>query len=409
MRPDHARGLVEHLFRHSAGPITAALCRNLGPSRIDIAEECLQDAMLQALRVWPHEGLPDNPRGWLYRVARNRAVDLVRRDDVLRDKLPLLVDGAPADGFRGDDELALMFLCCHPGLPAASRVALTLKVVGGLSVDEIATALLSKPATVAQRIVRAKQWMRANAAPFEVPPPERLESRVDSLLSVLYLMFNAGYEASDGDTAVRRELCAESIRLCRLLVADPRTDLPKVRALLALMLLHASRLHARTDDAGDLLLLSDQDRRSWDHAMIAEGVRTFADSCTGDARSVYHVEAAIAACHAAASDATHTDWSRIVSLYDELLAIRPSPVAALNRAIATAMTDRLDEALTWLEELRDEPALAEYHLLPAALGALYLRSGDRESAAHHYREALSRRCSEPERRFLHRQLDLCTA
>ncbi|MGH3758681.1 RNA polymerase sigma factor [Actinophytocola sp.] len=395
-----SRQLVEQLFRHSAGRIVATLARVLGPARLDVAEEAVQEALLRALQRWPYSGVPDNPAGWLFQVARNSALDRVRHDDVVRARLPLLLPPERMDEPGTDDELALMFLCCHPGLPVASQVVLTLRTVGGLGVGEIGAALLTRPATVAQRLVRAKRWLRDNDSLLDVDP-----SRVDSVLAVLYLLFNAGYDAVEGDSAVRGELCGEAIRLCRLLRADRRTDLPRTRALLALMLLQGSRLRARTDPDGDVLLLSDQDRTRWDQGMIAEGTRTFASSCTGDERSAFHVEAAIALCHAMAPDVERTDWARVVTLYDDLLVLRPSPVAALNRAIAAAMVGDVDHRE--FERLEREPALRDYHLLPAALGALWLRAGEPETAAAYYRTALTKQTSAPTRRFLERQLDRC--
>ena len=295
-----------------------------------------------------------------------------------------------------------MFLCCHPRLPLASQVALTLKTVGGLGVDEIAAALLARPATVAQRLVRAKRWLRSAAASVvEVPAADVIGVRLDAVVAVLYLLFNAGYDAPAGEQAVRRELCHEAIRLCRVLVADPRTDRPRVRALLALMLLHGSRLAARVDDRGDILLLDDQDRALWDERMIAEGVRVFGTACAGDESSPFHTEAAIALCHVA----PETDWELVVRLYDELLEVKPSPVVKLNRAVAAAMAGGLDPAE--LRRLRDEPALRDYPLLPAALGALWLRAGEPAMAADCYAEALSKPCSAPTRRFLERQLARC--
>jgi RNA polymerase sigma-70 factor (ECF subfamily) len=354
--------VVEQLFRHTSGRIVATLARTLGPARLDLAEEAVQEALLRELQRWPYTGVPDNPAGWLFHVARNTALDRVRHDEVARAKLPLLALPARADLPGTDDELALMFLCCHPGLPIASQVALTLKTVGGLGVDEIAAALLTQPATIAQRLVRTKRWLRDNPVPLEVD-----QSRVDSVLAVLYLLFDAGYDAVEGDNAVRGELCGEAIRLCRLLRADDRTDLPRTRALLALMLLQGSRLGARTDPRGDILLLADQDRSRWDRGMIAEGTRLFGSSCTGDERSAFHVEAAIAA----------------------------------------AMAGDLDQRE--LERLEHEPALRDYHLLPATLGALWLRAGRPDAAADYYRAALTKRISAPTRRFLERQLDRCVS
>jgi RNA polymerase sigma-70 factor, ECF subfamily len=398
---DQPGRVVEQLFRHSAGQLTATLARALGPARLELAEEAVQEAMVRALQRWPFAGIPGNPRGWLYQVARNTALDLVRHDAVVRAKLPLLYEPESTTAAGGDDELALMLLCCHPDLPQVSQVALTLKTVGGLGQGEIATALLTQPATVAQRLVRAKRWLREHAEQIEVPGADQVEARVDSVLAVLYLLFSAGYDAVEGDNAVRAELCAESIRLCRLLLADQRTDLPRARALLALMLLQGSRLKARTDDRGDVLLLADQDRSRWDQAMVAEGIQVFDSSLGGDTRSAFHIEAAIALCHTIEP----TDWARVVALYDDLLAIRPSPVAALNRAIAAAMVSGLDPAE--LSRLEKDPALRDYHLMPAALGGLWLRAGQPEIAAGYYREALTKRCSTPTQRFLERQLTRC--
>jgi RNA polymerase sigma-70 factor (ECF subfamily) len=389
-----AAGLVERLFRESTGPILASLTRALGPERLDLAEDCLADAIEQALRVWPVSGLPANPRGWLYRVARNRALDVVRRERTLRAKLPSL---AEAGEEAGDGELALMFLCCHPALPRTSQVALTLKVVGGLGVPEIAAALLAKEATVAQRLVRAKKWFRESGEPIELPEP--LPSRLDSVLDVLYLLFNEGYQATTGELVVRRELCAEAIRLTRLLAADVRTDLPRVGALLALQLLQASRLPAREE----LLLIDDQDRTRWDTALVREGAERFERSCTGPDLSAFHVEAAIALCHTAETP----DRPRILALYDDLLAVRPSAVVRLNRAIALAMVDGPRAGVAELDRLADEPSLAGHLPLPAALGALHLRAGDPAEAARHFRRALTLPCSGPQRRFLEQRLAAC--
>jgi RNA polymerase sigma-70 factor (ECF subfamily) len=387
-------GVVERLFRHSTGPVLATLTRALGPERLDLAEDCLADALELALRVWPVSGVPANPRGWLFRVARNRALDVVRREKTLRAKLPLLAEDAPE---ADDGELALMFLCCHPALPRASQVALTLKIVGGLGVREIATALLAKESAVSQRLVRAKKWFRESGEAVEVP--EALEARLDGVLDVLYLLFNEGYQATTGELVVRRELCAEAIRLTRLLTADSRTDLPRVRALLALQLLQASRLPARDE----LLLIDEQDQSKWDTALVREGTEVFERSCTGPELSAFHVEAAIALCHTVSPP----DWRRILALYDDLLVVRPSAVVRLNRAIALAAVDGPRVGIAELDRLSGEPLLAGHLPLPAALGALHLRAGDPADAARHYREALRLPCSEPQRRFLEQRLAGC--
>lgn len=385
-------GVVERVFRQSTGPVLATLTRAFGPDRLDLAEDCLADALELALRVWPVSGVPSNPHGWLFRVARNRALDVVRREKTLRAKLPLLTGDIPE---ADDGELALMFLCCHPALPRASQVALTLKIVGGLGVREIATALLAKEPAVAQRLVRAKKWFRESGEAVEVPAA--LESRLDGVLDVLYLLFNEGYQATTGELVVRRELCAEAIRLTRLLVADVRTGLPRAGALLALQLLQASRLAARDE----LLPIGDQDRTRWDTALVREGAQVFERSCTGPELSAFHVEAAIALCHTAPVP----DRRRILSLYDDLLLVRPSAVVRLNRAIALAEVHGPRAGIAELEPLSAE--LAGHLPLPAALGALYLRAGEHAVAAAHYRRALALPCSEPQRRFLRRRLAAC--
>jgi RNA polymerase sigma-70 factor, ECF subfamily len=391
--------VVEQLFRRSAGRITATLVRVLGPGHLDLAEEAVQEALLHALRRWPFTGVPENPAGWLFTVARNHVLAAMRHDKVVQAQLPVLASSDAVVELPpvGDDELALMFLCCHPRLPLVSQVALTLKIVGGLGVDEIAAALFARPSAVAQRLVRAKRLLRN-----EVLSTDAVGGRLDAVLAVLYLLFTAGYDAPAGAQAVRRELCHEAIRLCRVLVADSRTDEPRVRALLALMLLHGSRLAARVDDSGDILLLADQDRSLWDEEMISEGVRVFDTACVGHTSSPFHTEAAIALCHVL----PETDWDLVVRLYDELLAVKPSPVVALNRAVAAAMASGLDPAE--LRRLRHEPVLRGYHLLPAALGALWLQAGDPATAADCYREALSKPCSAPTRRFLEQQLTRCS-
>ncbi|HYM04491.1 MAG TPA: sigma-70 family RNA polymerase sigma factor [Stellaceae bacterium] len=409
----HLDGLVDHLFRHASGQMVAAVARLVGPNRLDLAEEVVQDALLRALQTWPFSGVPDNPRGWLFQVARNRALDILRRETVLRGKLQwsdALVDLMPHAEARtghsvGDEELAMMFMCCHPALPEAARVALTLKLVGGFSVDEIADAFLAQSAAIAQRLVRAKRQIRDESIPLEIPADGELHERVSSVLDVLYLLFNEGYGAHGGDNLTRADLCGEAIRLARLVAENPHTDRPAAHALLALMLLQASRLPARTDEVGDLLLLADQDRARWDRASISEGMAHLDRAAAGTELTPYHIEAAIAACHATARDAASTDWPYVLRLYDELLRLKPSPVVALNRAVALAMVAGPAAGIAALSALRADAAMDAYHLLPSVLAGLELRAGDRDAAAEHYREALAFRCSAPERRFMQKQLD----
>ena len=311
------------------------------------------------------------------------------------------------DDALGDDELAMMFMCCHPSLPHAGRVALTLKTVGGFGVGEIAAAFLAEPDAIAQRLVRAKRQIREQEIAIEIPRSHELGARLDSVLDVLYLLFNEGYAAHGGENLVRADLCGEAIRLAGILARNAATDLPAVHALLALMLLQASRLPARVDEAGDLLLLSEQDRARWDHGLIAEGLDHLERAASGSEVTPYHVEAAIAAVHAVARDEASTDWAGIVRLYDDLRALKPSPVVALNHAIALAMTEGPAAGIAAIEHIQTDPALARYYLLPAALGGLWLKEGNPARAAQHYREALTQPCSAPERRFLEKQLARC--
>jgi RNA polymerase sigma-70 factor (ECF subfamily) len=299
----------------------------------------------------------------------------------------------------------MIFLCCHPSLPPAARLALTLKTVGGFGVDEIAAALLSRRGAVAQQLVRAKRRIRRDGLRLELPAPDALAGRLDSVLAAVYLLFTEGHRAHRGERLVRAALCSEAIRLGRILAAAEPTDVPAAHALLALMLLQASRLPARVDGAGDLVLLEEQDRSRWDRSAIREGFAHLERAAAGSVVTAYHVEAAIAACHAATVDGAPTDWPRVLALYDELLALAPSPVVALNRAVALAMVRGPRAGIRALRALGREPALARYHLLPAALGALWLRAGEPGRAGRCYREALRRAGSEPERRFLARRLE----
>jgi RNA polymerase sigma factor (sigma-70 family) len=410
--PSDVDALVEHLFRHGAGQMVSRLACWLGSARLDLAEEAVQDALVRALETWPFGDVPAEPRAWLFQVARHRAIDLIRHDASLRGKLDPLTDHPSLeadvrDATLGDDELAMMFMSCHPLLPHAGRIALTLKTVGGFGVGEIAAAFLAEPGAIAQRLVRAKRQIREQEIAIEIPRPDKLGARLESVLGVLYLLFNQGYAAHGGENLLRAELCGEAIRLAGILARNPATDLPAVHALQALMLLQASRLPARADDAGDLLLLSEQDRGLWDQELIAEGLDHLERAASGGEVTPYHVEAAIAAAHALARDETSTDWAGIVRLYDDLLALKPSPVVALNRAIALAMAEGPAAGIVAIECIESDPALARYYLLPAVLGDLWLRCDDPARAAQHYREALTRLCSAPERRFLEKQLARC--
>ena len=415
-KPDTG-GLLEHLFRHQSGRVVAHLARVLGPARLDLAEESMQEAMLRALQLWPYQGVPDNAAGWLYRVAHNAAIDAIRRGKFLEQNTGALVaeltrssgtgDDADFETQLRDDELRMIFMCCHPANGRDSRVALSLKTVGGFSVREIARAFLADDAAIAQRLVRAKRQIREQELTLDMPRGADLETRLDSALETIYFIFNEGYSAHEGEDLIRQDLCFEALRLGRLLAASSIVA-PRVHALVAVMAFQAARLPARIDEGGDLILLEDQDRARWDQGLIAMGFHYFDLSMAGDQVSEYHAQAAIAATHARAESLQAVDWTVIVELYDQLLAISgASPVVALNRAVAVAKVHGAAEGLAAIAELSGNPQLRDYYLLLAVRGHLLLELERREEAAACLRAALDCRCSEPERRFLRRKLEQC--
>jgi RNA polymerase sigma-70 factor (ECF subfamily) len=396
-----SRALVDHLFRREAGKIVAALTRSFGSSHLETAEEAVQDAMIKALQVWPFRGIPENPSAWLTLVARNSALDRLRRDARCRfgDVPDMIAPVHPS--LELDDQLALIFLCCHPGLSQDSQLVLTLKSVCGFSVREIARAMLSQETAIAQRLVRAKRQIRDERIQFEIPPERELARRVDSVLRVVYLLFNEGYSASEGDNLLRADLCEEAVRLATLIAGNASTGRPESHALLALLLFQSARCHTRTAEDGRLLPLDEQDRRLWDSRLIALGVKRLDLASRGGTLSRYHVEAEIASIHATTEP---TDWPRIRDLYDTLYEMEPSPVIALNRAVALARVEGPQRGLDALKAIEDHPMLRQYHLLPAVMAQLWQQAGDPRQAEQYYRKSLERPCSAPERSFLERRL-----
>src|SRR5579859_775418 len=405
--------LLDHLFRHEAGRITASLCSIFGLNHLDLAEEVVQDALLQALRTWPFRGVPDNPAAWLMQTARNQALDRIRRQANLRRKQPeierrLSFPPPPlVPDEVADEQLAMIFACCHPALAPENRVALTLKTVCGFSAAEIARAFLTPEPTVAQRLVRAKTRIIESEIELTLPPPTEIAARLDSVLQVVYLLFNEGYAARAGEDLVRHDLCVEALRLGQLLADRPDTGTPKAHALLALMYLQASRFATRVDDTGRLLLLSEQDRSQWDRRLIYAGLRRIGRASAGDELSEYHIQAGIAAVHAVAETYEQTDWPKLLFMYDQLLTVAPSPVVELNRAVVLAKVQGPLAGLDALAPLRRDPKLRDYGPLHATVADLLLQLGRKEDAAEVYRAALAAPCSEPERRFLERRLGEC--
>lgn len=403
----HARATAETVYRAESRRVFATLVRLLGD--FDLAEEALHDAFRAALEQWPREGVPANPRAWLVSAGRFKAIDGIRRrarfvalDDVA-EEVESIPDDAPAEREDiEDDRLRLVFTCCHPALAPDAQVALTLREVCGLTTEEIAQAFLTAAPTLAQRIVRAKAKIRDARIPYEVPAPDALPERLDSVLRVVYLVFNEGYSASSGASLTRVDLSGEAIRLGRLLVA--LLPEPETIGLLALMLLHESRRAARATPAGDVVLLDAQDRSLWNRAMIAEGSALVERALASRQFGSYTLQAAIAAVHAAAASADATDWREIVGLYDLLLAAEPSPVIELNRAVAVAMRDGPAAGLALVDAILVRGELQDYRLAHAARADLYRRLGRTAEARSAYQRALELTRQEPERRFLERRL-----
>jgi RNA polymerase sigma-70 factor, ECF subfamily len=403
---DAARAAIDAVYCTQSRRVLATLIRLLGG--FDAAEEALHDAFAAAAAQWPREGVPANPYAWLVSAGRFKTIDRWRRQARLTSALPELTalsDAQPEPVMPEhiqDDELRLIFTCCHPALTPDARIALTLREVGGLTTEEIARAYLSPAPTIAQRIVRAKAKIRDDAIPYEVPSRGELPARVESALQVVYLIFNEGYASTQGPRLTRDDLCAEAIRLGRLMVE--LLDEPEAMGLLALMLLHAARRGTRVDAAGDLILLENQDRSLWDRVRIAEAQRLIERAMATRRIGPYVLQAAIAAVHTEAPSASDTDWAQIVALYDVLLRVDPSPVAALNRAVAVAMRDGPEAGLAAIQAVLEQGRLDDYHLAHAARADMQRRLGLTDAARVSYERALALARQPAERRFLQARL-----
>ncbi|HEV3142346.1 MAG TPA: sigma-70 family RNA polymerase sigma factor [Gemmataceae bacterium] len=415
--PKPVAPLVEHFFRHEAGRLVAVLTRIFGWKNFDLVEDMVQSTLLEALEAWRVRGVPDNPAGWVHRVARNRILDALRRDEIGQKALGHWAAAIPRheeqlddqflDSEIEDSQLRMMFACCHPRLTRENQLALTLKALCGFGNAEIGHALLVSEETIKKRLQRATRDLIEHGIALETPAAPEFAPRLDSVHQVLYLLFNEGYSSSEGETAIRADLCEEAARLCHLLCSDPRFCSPATNALMALMLFHGARLESRLDQRGAVLLMEEQDRSMWDQALIQRALEYLAKSAEGNAISVFHLEAAIAYHHCTAKSYSETDWPGILRLYDALLALHRSPVYLLNRAIVVAEIVGPQAGIQALEEAGQEPALRHYHLIDATLGELYRRAGD-FTHARRYLEAARRKTASPfDHEIIDRRLAQC--
>lgn len=387
--------LIGHLFRHHSGKMAAVLSRTFGVRHIEAIEDGIQDAMIAAMKRWPFVGVPENPTAWLTQVAKNRTIDRLRRESTsqeLDDEFDVAIDASQDAQFEGevvDDQLRMIFACCHPSIPPDSQVALTLKIVGGFSVPEIARSFLASQESVAKLLTRAKAKLRGGGVSLEIPIGEELAKRLSPVLKVLYLMFNEGYAPTAGDEVIRRDLCFEAIRLAGLLTSQRVTRVPKASALAALFDFHAARFPARIGGDGEMLLLGDQDRQSWDREMIGRGLKHMLASASGNELSDYHLEAEIASLHATSEDLKSTDWQRIVECYDILQSRHFSPVVELNRVVALSRLDSTSQAFPALEKLEQSGRLDGYFLFHATKGCFLAELARPREAAESFEKALS--------------------
>jgi len=418
-RADSVNNLVDHLFRHESGKMVSVLSRLLGLQNLEAAQDLVQDTLLQAMNTWGYNGVPENPSGWLYRVAKNKAIDLLRRQKKFKEISPqysyLLQSeytlSSTVNNFFLDDEiqdsqLRMMFACSHPSIPEESQIALTLKTLCGLGINEIAKAFLTNDEVISKRIYRAKEKIISEKIELNVPQGKELPQRVDVVLKSLYLLFNEGYNSSHPDKLIREDLCEEAMRLTYLLTQNSATNLSRVNALLSLMCLQASRLQARIDDKGNIVLLKYQDRSKWYRPLIKRGTAYLElASKTGEA-SPYHIEAAIASLHAVAPSFEKTDWRSIYDLYEALYQVQPVPIVALNKAIASAYAVSKEQAL---EQLLKIKGLEGYYLYHTSIGEIYFELKNKMKAKQSYEIALQLTTSHQEQKLLKKKIDSCEA
>ncbi len=406
--------LVDHLFRHEAGKMVSVLTRTFGTENLELAEDVVQDALLQAVQVWPFRGIPDNPSAWLYRAAKNRAIDVLRRNEKSvrfssPDESAIPDPGAPLqeaieetwdEDLIRDDMLRMMFACCHPEIPEENQVTLMLKTLCGFSTAEIARAFVTSEDTISKRLYRTKQFFRKNRVKFEVPPAGELAERTEAVLNSIYLLFNEGYNSTDSEELVREDLIEEALLLCRMLTETSVTQIPATFSLMALMCFHASRNATRVSPAGDIVLLPYQDRSKWDRDLISLGNEYMAKSASGNSVGRYHIEAAIAFEHCTAKTYETTNWERILELYEWLCRDFPSPISELNRTVAVLRVHGPAEALRALDSIPDRKRLEGYYLYHSLRGEFYARLGREREAKGEFEIAMGQTRSDVEKNFL---------
>ena len=408
---------IEHLFRRESGKMVAVLSRLLGLQNLETAQDIVQDTLLQAMHTWRYNNVPDNPSAWLYRVAKNKAIDYLRREKKFREISPqytyLLqseytlsptVTSLFLEHEIQDSQLRMMFACCHPAIPNESQIALVLKTLCGLSVSEIAKAFLTVDETIAKRIYRAKEKIRAEQIELDVPVDNELSVRLDAVLKSLYLLFNEGYNSSNPDHLIREDLCAEAMRLCHLLTQHSTTSFPRSKALMALMCFQSSRIHARLDNKANIILLKHQDRSKWNRSLIEKGLDYLDAAAEPFEVSSYHLEAAIASIHAASPSFKKTDWRSIYHLYELLYQLQPNPIIAMNKAIASAYAISREHAL---EEMHQINGLEKHYLYFASLGELYMDLSKPEKAKEYFEKAIRLTTSLAEKQLLAEKIGLC--
>jgi len=416
----HIKQLVDHLYRHEAGKLVAVLTRVFGTDKIELAEDVVHDSLIEAMKDWPYKGLPSDPSAWLYKVAKNKALNILNKEKYKRQYAAEAMyqqrrttnlssnDQLFSEHHVKDDQLRMIFTACHPSLSKDSQIALTLKTLCGFSIPEIAHAFFTTEDTINKRLVRARQKIRDAGIPFEVPAPAEMEKRLEAVLETIYLVFNEGYSASSGDAIIRYELCEEAIRLAEMIAVHPAIqNKSNVYALLALMLLNASRFASRTEKNGSILTLAEQDRSLWNPSLIQKGFSYLEKSAEKNVVSIYHIMAAISALHCAAPDFESTDWKGILNLYDHLLLIDHSPLVKLNRSIPLAKVEGVTKAIEELQLLKKDPSFTSYHLLYATEGEFYFELKEYSRAAQAFRKAIDYSPLQAEKQLLQKKLERC--